>query len=210
MHSRPIAIIQVKTCEQERSGGGSCTGKTPPMQWYSDDALVAAGGDPLGTLSLHQIQFCECCASAPPNSHRHPLSPSNAHDILDSHSPLISSRRRWASRVASPILYFLSWLGQTLAMLLGRPRALFATRRLLSVRCTASHAIGRFWSASFLSQVCRTSRTTRAVLFHSSNRMKRCGAAALQVRCHTNTHCNEPHAVPLAPGTTRAEYALSR
>ena len=36
---------------------GSCRGRVPPLQWYEDAALVAAGGDPLGTLSLHQIQF---------------------------------------------------------------------------------------------------------------------------------------------------------
>ena len=51
------ASIKVKTCEQEESGGGSCAGKTPPLRWYDDAALVAAGGDPAGTMSMHQIQF---------------------------------------------------------------------------------------------------------------------------------------------------------
>ena len=51
------ASLKVKTCEQETRGGGACGARIPPLQWYADNALVAAGGDALGTLSMHQIQF---------------------------------------------------------------------------------------------------------------------------------------------------------
>lgn len=37
--------------------GASCHGREPPLHYYDDASLVAAGGDPLGYLSLHQIQF---------------------------------------------------------------------------------------------------------------------------------------------------------
>ena len=48
--------------------GGSCKGREAPLTWYEDAALVAAGGDRLGTLSMHQIQFYPLNAFGPSSS----------------------------------------------------------------------------------------------------------------------------------------------
>ena len=48
--------------------GGSCKGREPPLAWYEDAALVEAGGDRMGTLSMHQLQFYPQNAFGPSSS----------------------------------------------------------------------------------------------------------------------------------------------
>ena len=62
------ASLKVRTCEQVASSGGSCGRRLPPLAWYEDGALVEAGGDPLGTLSVYQLQFYPQNAFGPASS----------------------------------------------------------------------------------------------------------------------------------------------
>ena len=49
------ASLKIKTCAQQQAEGGQCGTKIPPFSWYEDAALIAAGGDPDGVLSMHQV-----------------------------------------------------------------------------------------------------------------------------------------------------------
>ena len=53
------ASLKIKTCAQHEAEGnlGGCGRRVPPAAWYEDRALIAAGGDALGTLDVHQWQF---------------------------------------------------------------------------------------------------------------------------------------------------------
>jgi hypothetical protein len=53
------ASLKVKTCAQEKeTNPAGCGSRLSPFNsWYEDSALIAAGGDADGWLSMHQLQF---------------------------------------------------------------------------------------------------------------------------------------------------------